>query len=99
MTIKLTIKFDATDDVWYAYDGATENDSRRIGQGQNPEDACSDYWYQVHGDVAELAYDDDCECWLLYQGSYRVQFTSKEAAVEYANRHEWQIEKSWRNAI
>ena len=90
MTIKLTIKFDATDDVWYAYDGTTENDSRRIGQGNTPEDACSDYWYQAHGDSAELIRTDD-DCWSLAQGSWVREFTSKQAAVDYANANEWQI--------
>ena len=96
--IKLTIKYDATDEVWYAHEGATENDSRRIGQGNSPEDACSDYWYQVNGDVAELAYDEDTEQWGLWQGSYRIAFPTKEEAVAYANAHEWQI-KHWTNAI
>lgn len=95
----LTIYYDATNECWFAYSGETENDSRWIGQGSTPEAACSDYWYQAHGDVAELVYDEDHECWLLYQGCYRVSFGSKEAAVEYANRHEWQIEKNWRHAI
>lgn len=92
MTIKLTIKFDATDDVWYAYDGATENDSRRIGQGNTAEDACSDYWYRAHGSAAELIHDADNDRWLLEQGSWRVVFDTKQDAVNFANAREWQIE-------
>lgn len=92
MTIKLTIKFNATDDVWYAYDGATENDSRHIGQGCNPEAACSDYWYQAHGSAAELIHDADNDRWLLEQGSWRVVFDTKQDAVNFANAREWQIE-------
>ena len=82
----------------FAFDGETENNSQFIGQGSSPEDACSDYWYQAHGDVAELWYDEESEQWYLYQGSYRVSFDTKAEAVDYANRHEWQI-KDWRNAI
>ena len=91
MTIKLTIKFNATDDVWYAFDGATENDSRRIGQGNSPEDACSDYWYQAHGSSAELTRTDD-DCWSLVQGSWKIDFDTKQDAVNFANAREWQIE-------
>jgi hypothetical protein len=98
MPIKLTIRFDATDDVWYAFDGATENESRHIGQGTSPEAACTDYWYQAHGDAAELSYDEEAECWLLHQGCYRAEFQTKQAAVDYANANEWQI-KNWRNLL
>jgi len=98
MTIKLTIKYDATDEVWYAYSGENQDDSRCVGQGNSPEDACADYWYQAHGDVAELHHDDESGCWSLYQDAYRVSFDTKEEALEYANRHEWQI-KHWINAI
>lgn len=99
MTIKLTIKYDTNDEVWYAHEGATENDSRRIGQGRTPEDACSDFWYQINGDVAELGYDEDTEQWGLWQGCYRIAFATKEEAVEYANAREWQIDKHWRNTL
>jgi hypothetical protein len=99
MTIKLTIKYDATDEVWYAYNGEAQDDSRWVGQGTSPEDACADFWYQAHGDVAELGYDEDTEQWGLWQGSYRIAFPTKEEAVAYANAHEWQIEKHWRNTL
>lgn len=88
---KLITKYDATDAVWYAYDNPVESESTRVGEGHSPEDACADYWYQVHGDVAELVYDDDYECWLLYQGCLVQDFASKQAAVDYANANEWQI--------
>ena len=88
---KLITKYDDTDAVWYAYDNPVEGESLRIGQGESPEDACADYWYQVHGDVAELVYNDDVECWLLYQGCWVRDFANKQAAVDYANANEWQI--------
>lgn len=87
--MKLTIKFDATHDCWFAYDG-DENTSNWIGQGSTAENACSDYWYQAHGDSAELIQTDD-DCWSLVQGSWRVEFSSKQAAVDFANANDWQI--------
>lgn len=92
---KLITKYDATNEVWFAYDNPVESESSRIGQGDSPEDACADYWYQVHKDVAELVYDDDYECWLLYQGCWRVQFSSKAEAINHANANEWQIKGQW----
>ena len=88
--MKLTIKFDATHNVWFAHDGETENTSRYIGEGSNPEAACSDYWYQAHGDSAELVQTDD-NIWSLVQGSWKVNFDSKQDAVDYANARDWQI--------
>jgi hypothetical protein len=93
---KLITKYDATNEVWFAYDNPVESESSRIGQGSSPEDACSDFWYQVHGDVAELGYDEDTEHWGLWQGCYRVAFQTKEEAITYANSREWQI-NHWRN--
>lgn len=93
---KLITKYDATNELWFAYDNPVENESSRIGQGSSPEDACCDFWYQVHGDVAELGYDEDTEHWGLWQGCYRAAFPTKEEAIAYANSREWQI-NHWRN--
>lgn len=91
MTIKLNITFNATDDVWYAYDGATENDSRHIGQGITPEAASADYWYQRKGDAAELSHDEEGGWWVLEQGCHKRLFVSREAALKYCAEHDWQI--------
>jgi hypothetical protein len=89
---KITTKYDATDEVWFAYEGATETDSRHIGQGETPEAACSDYWYQVKGDAADLFHDGESDCWYLSQGYWRVAFSSnKQEALDFANANEWQI--------
>ena len=88
---KLITKYDATDAVWYAYDNPVESESTRIGEGQSPEDACADYWYQVHGDVAELFHNEEGDCWSLYHNGWWRDFASKQAAVDYANANEWQI--------
>lgn len=90
MTIKLTIKYDATHELWFTHSGETEDDSRWIGQGRTPEDACSDYWWQAHKSVAELVSGDD-GCWKLEQDSWSIEFSSKQEAVDYANAHEWQV--------
>jgi hypothetical protein len=95
---KLITKYDATNELWFAYDNPVERESSRIGQGSSPEDACSDFWYQVHGDVAELGYDEDTEHWGLWQGCYRAAFPTKEEAIAYANSREWQI-NHWRNLV
>lgn len=88
--MKLTIKFDATNDIWFAFDGADEAASSYLGQGSTPENACSDYWYQAHGDSAELVRTDD-DCWALCQGSWQIEFLSKQAAVDWANANNWQV--------
>ena len=90
--MKLITKYNDTDAIWYAYDNPVEAESSRIGEGQSPEDACADYWFRVHGDVAELYYNDESECWALYQGCTRIAFSSKQNAIDYANENEWQIE-------
>ena len=89
--MKLTVKYDLTHDVWFAHDGESENDSRWIGQGSNPEAACSDYWYQAHGSAAELVHNVDDDCWSLEQGSWRVHFSTKKEAVDFANANDWQV--------
>jgi hypothetical protein len=92
---KLITKYDATNELWFAYDNPVESESSRIGQGPSPEDACCDYWYQVHGSVAKLEHSDAADCWVLCQGSYKLEFASKEAAVKHANAREWQV-NNWR---
>lgn len=89
---KLHTEYDAIAEVWFAYDGDTRENSRALGQGTNPEDARSDFWEQVHGDVAYLSYIDDQECWALRQGFwYGKVFDTKEEAIAYADDREWQI--------
>lgn len=87
---KLTTYYDDTDQVWYAFEGEKQDDSRAIGQGTTPEDAKADFWYQINGDAANLHYSDDLEGWCLEQGDHGIVFTSKEAAIAYADAHEWQ---------
>lgn len=88
---KLTNYYSDTDQVWYAYEGNLHSDSRAIGQGTTPEEARADFWYQVNGEAADLYYQDETECWVLRQGPWHgVTFDSKEAAIAYADKHEWQ---------
>lgn len=93
--MKLTINFDATHDVWFAYAGERADDSRWIGQGYNPADACADYWYQAHGSAAELVLDADNNCWRLEQDCWVRDFQTKQEAVDFANANEWQIKGKW----
>jgi len=89
---KLKTEYDATLEVWFAYDGDTRDNSRALGQGTTPEDARSDFWYQVNGEAADLYYQDETECWVLRQGPWHgLTFDSKEAAIAYADNHEWQV--------
>ena len=88
---KLTTYYDTTDQVWYAYEGDRAEDGRAIGQGTTPEDAKADFWYQINGSAADLYYLDETEHWLLRQDWAGVVFDTKEAAIEYADRHEWQV--------
>lgn len=87
---KLITEYDATNEVWFAYDEARE-DGRAIGQGWNPESASSDYWYQARGSAAELVHDVDRDCWKLEEGCYSVDFDTKREAVAFANANDWQI--------
>jgi hypothetical protein len=89
--MKLTINFNATDDVWYAYVGDTPEDSGHIGQGTTAEAACSDYWYQAAGAAAELSYDPEGNWWILSQGYYHAHFSDKQAAIDFADGVNWQL--------
>lgn len=89
--MKLTIAYDTTDTVWYAYEGPTQDGSRFIGQGQSAEDACSDYWYQAAGKSAHLTHDAENGWWVLSQDFLSRHFPSEEAAITYADEHNWQI--------
>ena len=87
---KLTTYYDFADQVCYAFEGDREEDSRAIGQGTTPEDARADFWYQVNGSAAELYYSGAKGGWCLEQDSWFRCFDSREAAIAYADNHEWQ---------
>lgn len=87
---KLTTYYDDTDQVWYAYEGNAQDDSRALGQGTTPEAARADFWYQVNGDAAELYYSGGLKGWCLEQDGWFRCFADKEAAIAYADTHEWQ---------
>jgi hypothetical protein len=96
MTKKLITKYDATDEVWFAYDNPIESESTHIGQGDTQEAACTDYWYQVKGDAADLFHDDESDSWYLSQGCWRVVFGgNKQEALDFADANEWQIKGRW----
>lgn len=88
---KLKTEYDATNEVWFAYDENRE-EGRAIGQGDTPEAACTDYWYQVRGDAADLFHDDESNSWYLSQGCWRIVFgENKQEALDFANANDWQI--------
>ena len=89
--MKLTIKYDATHEVWFAHGGDTEADSNWIGQGNTAEDACADYWYQASGKAVDLSHDDDSGCWVLSYGCTQREFKTREAAIQWAESANWQI--------
>jgi hypothetical protein len=87
--MELKIVYDATHEVWFAFDGEDENNSTAIGQGQTPENACSDFWYQRRGDAATLA--EEFGGWVLRQGCHAVHCVSKAEALKTANKLNWNI--------
>lgn len=88
---KLTTYYDFADQVCYAFEGDREEDSRAIGQGTTPEDAKADFWYQINGEAADLSYDEESGWWYLRQGYHAIGFGTREAAIAYADNHEWQV--------
>ncbi len=89
--MKLTVNYDTDHQVWFAFDGATADESNWIGQGSTAEAACSDYWYQAHGKVADLSQDRVGGWWVLSQGCHNIHFTTTEQAIAFADQREWQI--------
>lgn len=88
--MKLTTEYDVNDAVWYAYDEARE-EGRAIGQGSTPDAACSDYWYQVRGDAAEISECPETLWWIVRQGQRTRYFLTRRIALEYVDKHDWQI--------
>ena len=88
---KLTTYYSDTDQVWFAYEGDTQDNSRALGQGTTPENARADFWYQVNGEAADLYYDENAGWWYLRQGYNAIGFGSEAAAIAYADNHEWQV--------
>lgn len=87
--MELKITYDATHEVWFAFDGPTENDSHAIGQGSTPENACTDFWYQRRGDAATLT--EEHGGWVLRQGCHAVHCLNKAEALKTANKLNWNI--------
>lgn len=90
--MKLTIQYDIAHKVWFAFDGEDENEACFIGQGSTPEAACSDYWYLAYGSSADLTHDEETGWWKLSQKDKSILFTTQQEALDYAHKHNWQIE-------
>ena len=90
--MKLSIHFDATDNVWYAYEGDRPEDSSWVGEGPTPNDATSDFYWQKNYKGKPVILSRDGECFKLSDGKGQsVLFATEELARVFADTHRWSI--------
>lgn len=94
-TSDLTARLDAEFGCWIAFHSSTGSpwDSEIIGEGSTRESAIADYWFGVHGDKAAslLEPDHTCHQWRLHDGTFVARFDTREAAVTFAEAHQYII--------
>lgn len=91
-TVKLTTFFHPDYRCYVAFDGDCIATSTCVGEGSTPVDARSDFWSLYHdGPTASLCNEGDH--WSLYDGRTSFLFDTRDEAIEYADKHFWQISR------
>ena len=87
----LTIAYDATMEVWLAWDGPTQDSSTKLGEGRTPEGAALDFWWQINHRnpevwVSSTLDPDDNEVWVVERvGNWDMEvFDTKDEAINWA---------------
>ncbi len=93
MTVQIKTELNSEWKCWVAYTSDCLENSDTVGEGKTREDAIADYWYGVHnGKTASLLEPDySCNDWQLYDGFNAMLFDTREAAIVYAETHQYII--------